>query len=77
MAQAMVLAVYMPPQEPGPGMAQRSMSASSVVVDLAGGVLADGLEDADDIEIPAAQAAGQDRAAVDEDGRAVEPGRAP
>ena len=29
MAQAIVLAVYMPPHEPGPGMAQRSMSASS------------------------------------------------
>ena len=29
MAEAIVLAVYMPPHEPGPGMAQRSMSASS------------------------------------------------
>ena len=29
MAEAMVLAVYMPPQEPGPGMAQASISASS------------------------------------------------
>ena len=29
MALAMVLAVYMPPQEPGPGMAQDSMACSS------------------------------------------------
>ena len=29
-AEAMVLAVYIPPQEPAPGMAQDSISASSV-----------------------------------------------
>ena len=28
-AEAMVLAVYMPPQEPGPGIAVRSTSSSS------------------------------------------------
>ena len=45
------------------------------VVDLARRVLADRLEHADDVQVLAAQAAGQDRAAVDEHRRAVEPGQ--
>ena len=51
MAEAMVLAVYMPPQEPGPGMAQASTSASPASSSRAGGVLADGLEDRDDVAL--------------------------
>ncbi len=43
--------------------------------DRAGGARADGLEDAHDVERHAVVVPGQDRAAVDEDRRQVEPGR--
>ena len=49
MAEAIVLAVYMPPQEPGPGMAVRSTSRSCRVGDRAARVRADRLEHRDDV----------------------------
>ena len=45
----MVLAVYMPPQLPGPGMAVRSTSSSPASRELAGRVRADRLEHRDDV----------------------------
>ena len=51
MAEDMVLAVNMPPQEPTPGQEWRSTSSNSALVDPAGAVFADGLEGADDGEI--------------------------
>ena len=71
----MVLAVYMPPHEPAPGQASHSTLWTPFVVELAGLVLADRLEDGDDVDVLAVGAdAGQDAAAVDEDARDVEPG---
>ncbi len=52
-ALAMVLAVYMPPHEPGPGIARCSRSASAASLSFAGRVLADGFEDGDDVELAA------------------------
>ena len=75
MALDMVLAVYMPPHEPAPGHASHSILCSVLLVELAGLVLADRLEDGDDVDVLAVRAdAGQDAAAVDEDARDVEPG---
>ncbi len=73
--EAMVLAVNMPAQPPSLGQALRSMAPQLLVGDGAGGVGADGLEHADDVERRALVLAGQDRAAVDEHRRQVEPGR--
>ena len=50
-ADDMVLAVYMPPQEPVPGMARFSISLQVLVAHVAGGVLAHGLEHADDVQV--------------------------
>ena len=52
-AEDMVLAVYIPPQEPAPGQAWRSTSSSSASLILCGAVLADRLEGADDREVAA------------------------
>ena len=71
----MVLAVNMPAQLPSVGQALRSMLTQLGVVDRAGGVGADRLEHADDVERLAVVLAGQDRAAVEEHRRQVEPGR--
>ena len=71
MALDMVLAVYMPPHEPAPGHASHSTLWSALLVELARLVLADRLEDGDDVDVLAVGAdAGQDAAAVDEDARA-------
>ncbi len=70
-AEAMVFAVYMPPQDPGPGIAVRSISCEAGVVEVTLGVTPDGLEHADDVAAPGAR---PDRAAVDEHGRPVEAG---
>ena len=43
-AELIVLAVYMPPHEPLPGMARRSISQKSSSLMRAGGELADRLE---------------------------------
>ena len=51
-AEAIVLAVYMPPQEPGPGIAHASMAQVLVVDHLAGGVLPDRFEHRDDVARP-------------------------
>jgi hypothetical protein len=51
MALAMVLAVYMPPQEPGPGMAQDSTVSSSSSEYSPAACFADGFEDGDDVEV--------------------------
>ncbi len=47
----MVLAVYMPPHEPGPGQAWHSMAYSSSSSMSALVVLAHRLEDADDVDV--------------------------
>jgi hypothetical protein len=65
MAEAMVLAVYMPPQEPAPGMAHSSI-ASARGRRSCRGVRADRLEDRHDVDVLALVLARQDRAAVDE-----------
>ena len=71
----MVLAVYMPPHEPAPGHASHSICVDALRVELAGLVLADRLEDGDDVDVAAVgPGAGQDAAAVDEDAGDVEPG---
>ena len=64
---AIVLAVNMPAHDPSVGQALCSIRLSSSSLERADGVGADGLEDADDVERPVAEAAGQDRAAVEED----------
>ena len=51
MAQAMVFAVYMPPQQPGPGIAVLSTSCSSLSVIVPLRVRPDGLEDRDDVAV--------------------------
>ena len=68
-ADAIVLAVYMPAQEPGPRDRRRLDFLELGVVDLAGGVAADGLEHGDDVAILRSRL---DRAAVDEDRRPIE-----
>ena len=68
----MVLAVYMPPQEPVPGMARLlDLVQKSSSLMLAGGVLAHGLEHADDVQVLALVVARQDGAAIDVDRRHV------
>ena len=71
--QAMVLAVNWPPAGAGRGAGDQLQFAQILVVPVAGGVLADAFEDIDDRHVLAAVAAGQDRAAVDEHRRHVEP----
>ena len=66
-----VLAVYMPPQEPLPGIARLLDLAEIFLAHLAGGELAHRLEHADDVEVLALVAPGQDGAAVDVDRRHV------
>ena len=51
--ELIVLAVNIPPQAPSPGQACRSICQQVVVGDRAGGVGADGLEHARDVEGPA------------------------
>ena len=72
-AIAIVLAVNWPPQAPAPGEATSSISVSSLVGDLAGGVGADGLEHLLDGDALAVEVAGQDRAAVEHHAGDVEP----
>ena len=50
-AEDMVLAVYIPPQAPAPGMAFRSIASSSACGQLARLELAERLEDAHDREV--------------------------
>ncbi len=69
-----MLAVYMPPQLPGPGMAVRSTSSSCGVRDLARRTAADGLEHRHDV---APLGARPDGAAVDEYRRTVQARHAP
>ena len=52
-AEDMVLAVYMPPQEPAPGQAWRSTSINSFSSILLRAELADRLEGADDGQVAA------------------------
>ena len=73
MTVAMVLAVNWPPHAPAPGQAWFSISSSSCVGDLAGGVGAHGFEDILNGDVAAVVAAGQNRAAVEDDARNVEP----
>ena len=73
MALAMVFAVYMPPQEPGPGMAHSSMSASVVSVILPLACWPTASKTVTMSTSFAVEAAGQDRAAIDEDARPVQP----
>ena len=73
--ELIVLAVNMPPHAPSPGQARRSISSSSSSLIVPGGVGADGLEHARDVEGPALVLAGHDRAVVDEDAGQVEAGR--
>ena len=72
---AIVLAVNMPAHEPSVGHARRSISPSSFSVIVPGRARADGLEHAHDVERLVLVVAGQDRAAVEEHRRQVEPGR--
>ncbi len=70
MAEAMVLAVYMPPQAPAPGQEWRTISLRSCFVDVAGEEFAVALEGGDDVELLMFRgAAGADGAAVDHEGR--------
>ena len=64
--QAMVLAVYWPPQAPSPGQATALQGAEVVQGQVAGGMLTDGLEHVDHGDVPPLPAPGQDRAAVEE-----------
>ena len=66
----MVLAVNWPPQEPADGTGDAFELVQILVVDLAGGMGADGLEDVLHRHVAAVEAAGQDRAAIHEDRRA-------
>ncbi len=56
MALDIVLAVYMPPQEPAPGQLSHSILWSAFCVDLAGLELPDRLEDGDDVDVLAVPA---------------------
>ena len=51
MAEAMVLAVYMPPQAPGAGTGVAHDLLALLFVDLAGQVLAVALKGRDDVEL--------------------------
>ena len=72
---AIVLAVNMPAQLPSLGQALHSMPRRSSSDMRARGVGADGFEHAHDVERLALVLARQDRSAVEEHGRQVEPGR--
>ena len=50
-AEAMVLAVYMPPQAPAPGQLWRTIACRVRFVDLAGEVFAVALKGRDDVEL--------------------------
>ena len=79
-AMAMVLAVNWPPQAPAPGQAAASTDFEAGVVDLAGGVRADGFEDIlnGDVDLLAVgHMAGRDGAAVEHERRECRGGRAP
>ena len=71
MAQAMVLAVYMPPQEPGPGIAQLSISLSSWSEIFWAACLPTASKTETMSNVLAFIAAGQDRAAIDKHRRTV------
>ena len=70
---AMVLAVNWPPQAPAEGQATHSSSCRSASRHPAGGVPADRLEHVDHGHVAAVEAAGQDRAAVHEHARHIQP----
>ena len=70
MADAMVLAVYMPEQDPGPGIAVRSTNLQLLLGHRALRVAADRLEYRHDVALVGA---GPNGAAIDEHRRAVEP----
>ena len=72
---AIVFAVNMPAHDPSVGHARRSISPSSFSVIVPGRARADGLEHAHDVERLVLVVAGQDRAAVEEHRRQVEPRR--
>ncbi len=69
----MVLAVNWPPQAPAEGQATCSSVVEVLVGHLADRVQADRLEDVRHGDVAALERAGQDRAAIDEDRRHVEP----
>ena len=73
-AEAIVLAVYMPPQEPAPGKACCSTSASSASVILPAACWPTASNTETMSHRLAAPVPGQDGAAVDEDRRAIQPG---
>ena len=65
-AEAMVLAVYMPPQAPAPGQEWRTISLRSCFVDVAGEKFAIALERGNDVELFVVRSAARpDGAAVD------------
>ena len=71
MAEAIVLAVYMPPQAPAPGQLCCTISLRSSSLDLAGQVFAVALKGRDDVELVSpSRCARLDRAAVDHQRRA-------
>ena len=72
---AIVLAVNIPAHDPSVGHARRLDLAELVLGERAGGARADGLEHAHDVERLVLVVAGEDRAAVQEDRRQVEPRR--
>ena len=72
-ADAIVLAVYMPPHEPGARAGVRLEIGEIGVAELPRGVLPHGLEHRHDVDGLVAPRARQDRAAVDEHRRAIEP----
>ena len=77
MADAMVLAVYMPPQAPAPGHAFFSTAFSSSSRDLLGQPVAIGFERRYDVQLLVAEMTGADGAAVDDDARPVHARHAP
>ena len=72
-ADAIVLAVNIPGQAPSPGQATRSSSSRSADDICPHGVGTDALDDVLDVDGPALEDAGADCAAIDVDGRDVEP----
>ena len=77
--QAMVLAVYMPPQAPSPGQMAFSMRVQVLEAHLAGGAGADGFERVDEGDflfgaVLELDPAGHDGAGVEEDGGEVQAG---
>ena len=74
-ADAIVLAVNIPAHEPSVGQARRLDLAELVLGQRAGGARADRLEHAHDVEGLVLVVTGEDRAAVEEHRREVEPRR--